>query len=164
MKLITNVGWCWTPRCEFCIVCTGRRLLLAQLAAVDNQDCGDCDDWTAQIIPMPQAEACLWQGELEFCDGRIEFGIGPDPLGSDFILLEGSIYETATSGPSVGDEVFVGDWRLLSATEDEVNCDFNDLLGAFVQSAYIDDNGFQQCVWTESTFHISVAPCEEEIV
>lgn len=168
MKLITNAGWCWTPRCELCAVCTGGRLLTAQLSGVSGDDasCGVCPSWNvdeAGPIPLTQSQECLWEGDIGFCSGRIEFGLD-NTFAPPFVLLEGSIYEIAVNGPEVGNEVFIGDWRSLAGTT-KVDCNFdNTLLGAFVPSAYQLNNGWQQCNFALSQMRISKVACEEEIV
>jgi len=176
MRRISNVGWCWEPRCELCKVCTGRRLLEAQLFGVADMDCGTCEDWMAQVIPMAQVtdeqgQECLWKGQLAFCNGRIEFGLDNTFSPGD-ILLEASVYEIALEeGPSPplqeqvdpGDEVLVGDWRLIIPRVSSVDCDFESLtLEGFTASAYtlLEKPGtYQHCDWSGSGITISKALC-----
>ncbi len=159
-RKITNVGWCWTPRCEVCDVCTGRRTLLAIIFGVLDNDCPNCELWSAERLRMTQdpAAACGWLAEVGFCSGRMTFGVFED-LGG--VQLEINVFEVATSGPQVGQEVFIGDLRWLEAGVRTIDCDdllFRPLV-PFIQSAYVDNNGWQQCNWAGSSIRIGLADC-----
>ena len=159
-RKITNVGWCWTPRCEVCDVCTGRRTLLASIAGVIDNDCPDCEKWFAEHLRMTQdpAGACGWLGERSFCSGRVGFGL--EFILGVGVLMEFEIFEIATTPPQLGQEVFIGDVRFIAAGVRTVNCDFRgQALVPIVPSAYVIANGWQQCNWAGVSVRMLLADC-----
>ena len=160
-RKITNTAWCWTPRCEECEVCTGRRIFTATLAGVRNQDCGDCLDWNGAFkwqTTQDPAVACKWDGPTDVpCNGRIQLVIGPTPGPTD-VRLEFEVYETID-----GVEQLIGNWVTVLAGVNEIDCDAIGQIGvAFIPSAYQIDNGYKRCNWDGASVQIHLGDCVNE--